>query len=86
MLCLIIFYALWDTYFQINLFSFYTFAHLKRQINDEKNKQKCKNLVITHRARLEEPCWQSQNVYEVSTTATKYFWSFTSVKYRFYYF
>jgi phosphopantothenoylcysteine synthetase/decarboxylase len=25
---------------------FYTFAHLKRRINNEKNKQKCKNLVI----------------------------------------
>ena len=24
---------------------FYTFAHLKRRLNNEKNKQKCKNLV-----------------------------------------
>jgi len=35
---------------------FYTFAHLKRRINYEKNKQKCKNLVITHR----EMCMKSQ--------------------------
>ena len=27
-------------------YTFYTFAHLKRRINNEKNKQKCKNLVI----------------------------------------
>ena len=37
------------------LVCFYTFAHLKRRINDEKNKQKCKNLVITHR----EMCMKS---------------------------
>ena len=36
-------------------YAFYTFAHLKRRINDEKNKQKCKNLVITHR----EMCMKS---------------------------
>ena len=28
-----------------SIFIFYTFAHLKRRLNDEKNKQKCKNLV-----------------------------------------
>ena len=28
--------------------SFYTFAHLKRRINDEKNKQRCKNLISSH--------------------------------------
>ena len=31
---------------------FYTFAHLKRRINNEKNKQKCKNLI---NRRLETP-------------------------------
>ena len=30
----------------IRIFLFYTFAHLKRRINNEKNKQKRKNLVI----------------------------------------
>ena len=32
------------SYYEMILF--YTFAHLKRRINNEKNKQKCKNLVI----------------------------------------
>jgi len=35
-----------------NILVFYTFAHLKRRINDEKNKQKCKNLI---NRRLETP-------------------------------
>ena len=32
-------------FFDVLRFVFYTFAHLKRRLNDEKNKQKCKNLV-----------------------------------------
>ena len=42
------YYSNYSNYISFIYDIFYTFAHLKRRLNNEKNKQKCKNLIISH--------------------------------------